>query len=155
MLAELLVNALGQMLGEITGESFEALLDRRALDRGLSAAVARAEQRFAREYRAEDVELADALVAQTRFADLPSVRAALRELLTRPFHNPAQSVQLLQRSFGDVLPERIDRARGRGGRCVPELPRSGSALHSPAARAVQPGVPKKRRRERPHDRRQC
>jgi hypothetical protein len=85
MLTDLLVNALGQMLGEITGESFEALLDRRALERGL-AAIGRAEQRFAREYRAQDAELADALAAHTRFADLPSVRAALRELLTQPFH---------------------------------------------------------------------
>ena len=76
MLADLLVNALGQLLGEVTGESFEALLDRRALERGLAAAVGRAEQRFTREYRAQDAELADALAAQTRFADLPSVRAA-------------------------------------------------------------------------------
>ena len=30
MLADLLVNALGQMLGEVTGESFGSLLDRRA-----------------------------------------------------------------------------------------------------------------------------
>jgi tetratricopeptide (TPR) repeat protein len=111
MLADLLVNALGQMLGEVTGESFESLLDRRALERGLAAAVERAEQRFAREYRAQDAELADALTAQTRFADLPSVRAALRELLTHPFHDPALPVARLQRSFGDVLPERVERAR--------------------------------------------
>jgi hypothetical protein len=111
MLADLLVNALGQMIGEVTGESVEAMLDRRALDRGLAAAVRRAEQRFAYEYRAQDAELVDVLSVQTRFADLPSVRAALRELLTRPFHDPAQQVAVLQRSFGDVLPERLDRAR--------------------------------------------
>src|SRR5215212_11970531 len=62
MLADLLVNALGQLLGEVTGESIGALLDRRALERGL-AAVVRAEQRFAREYRAHDAELTDALAA--------------------------------------------------------------------------------------------
>jgi len=111
MLADLLVNALGQLLGEVTGESIEALLDRRALERGLAAAVVRAEQRFAREYRALDAELADALATQTRFADLPSVRVALRELLTHPFHDPSQPVAQIQRSFGDVLPERVERAR--------------------------------------------
>ena len=58
-----------------------------------------------------DAELADALTAQMRFADLPSVRAALRELLTHPFHDPSQPVARLQRSFGDVLPERVERAR--------------------------------------------
>jgi LuxR family glucitol operon transcriptional activator len=111
MLADLLVNALGQILGEVTGESFETLLDRRALERGLAAAVSRAEQRFAREYQAQDAELAGALAAQARFADSPSVRAALRELLTRPFHDPAQPIARLQRSFADVLPERIERTR--------------------------------------------
>jgi len=111
MLADLLVNTLGQLLGEVTGESIEELLDRRALERGLVAAVGRAEQRFARAYRAQDAELADALAAQPRLADLPSVRAALRDLLTHPFHDPAQPVARLQRSFGDVLPERVERAR--------------------------------------------
>jgi LuxR family glucitol operon transcriptional activator len=111
MLADLLVNALGQLIGEVTGQSVESLLERRALERGLAAAVGRAEQRFAHEYRAQDAELADALTAQTRFADLPSVRAALRELLTHPFHDPALSVARLQRTFGDVLPERVERTR--------------------------------------------
>src|SRR3712207_4427773 len=109
MLAELLVNALGQILGEITGVSFQSLLGRRALERVLAVAIGQAEQRFAREYRAQDAELADALPAHTRFADLPSVRAALRELLARTFHDPAQAGARLQRSFGDVLPERVER----------------------------------------------
>src|SRR4051812_27622925 len=111
MLADLLVNALGQFIGQLTGDSLEGLLDRRALERSLAAAVERAEQRFANEYRAQDAELVDTLVFQTRFADLPSVRAALHELLTHPFHDPAQPVAALQRSFSDVLPERLDRAR--------------------------------------------
>jgi len=58
MLAELLVNALGQVLGEMTGQSFESLLDRRALERGLVAAVGRAEQRFAREQAEAEAVLA-------------------------------------------------------------------------------------------------
>src|SRR4029453_433150 len=110
-MSELIGNALGQLLGELFGESLEQMLDKRALMRGLDAAVQRAEQRFAREYRAQDAELADVLATQTRFADLPGVRAALRELGRRPFHDPAAPVAALQRSFADVLPERTDRAR--------------------------------------------
>src|SRR5262245_46838887 len=110
-MSELLGNALGQMLGELFGESLEQMLDKRALMRSLDAAVKRAEQRFASEYRAQDAELADALATQTRFADLPSVQAALRELVTRPFHDPTAPVAALQRSFADVLPERAERAR--------------------------------------------
>ena len=111
MFGELLTNALGQMIGELFGETIDQKLDRRALLRRLEAAVSRAETRFAHEYRAHDAELADTLSTQTRFADLPSVRAALRDLLTRPFHDPAPSVALLRQSFADVLPERIERAR--------------------------------------------
>jgi LuxR family glucitol operon transcriptional activator len=114
-MSELIGNALGQLLGELFGELFgesaEQALDRRALKRSLDAAVRRAEQRFASEYRAQDAELADALATQTRFADLPSVQSALRELVARPFHDPAAPVAVLQRSFADVLPERTDRAR--------------------------------------------
>jgi LuxR family glucitol operon transcriptional activator len=111
MLADLLVNALGQLVGEVTGESFEGLLDRRALERGLVAAIERAEQRFTREYRAFDAQLTDALAAQMRSTASPSVRAALRELLTHPFHDPSQPIARLQGSFSDVLPEQVERAR--------------------------------------------
>jgi len=110
-MTEFLSNLLGQMLGEVLGESLDAIFDRRALERALSAAVVQAEQRFAREYRLQDADLVDALTTQTRFADLPSVRAALRELLTRPFHDTAAPIEQLRRSFDDVLPKRIDRAR--------------------------------------------
>jgi LuxR family glucitol operon transcriptional activator len=111
MLANMLSNTLGQLLGELLGETLEQKLDRRAMLRALTAAITRAEQRLAQEYRAQDAELVDALTAQTRFADLPSVRAALRDMLTRPFHDPAQPLTTLRQSFADVLPERLDRAR--------------------------------------------
>ena len=111
MLSDILANALGQLIGEVFGETIEHKLDQRAMLRELNKAVERAEERFAREYREHDAELVDVLITQTRFADLPSVRAALRELLTRPFHPPAQSVAALRQSFADVLPERVERAR--------------------------------------------
>jgi LuxR family glucitol operon transcriptional activator len=110
-MTEFLSNLVGQMLGEVLGESLDAIFDRRALERALAVAVTQAEQRFAREYRLQDADLVDALTTQTRFADLPSVRAALRELLTRPFHDTAAPIEQLRRSFDDVLPERLDRAR--------------------------------------------
>ena len=110
-MTEFLSNLLGQMLGEVLGESLDAIFDRRALERALAAAVTQAQQRFAREYRVQDADLVDALTTQTRFTDLPSVRVALRELLTRPFHDTAAPIEQLHRSFDDVLPERIDRAR--------------------------------------------
>jgi LuxR family glucitol operon transcriptional activator len=109
--ADMLSNALGQLIGEVFGETLERKLDRRMMLRELNKAVTRAEERFAREHRAQDAEIADALTTQTRFADLPSVRAALRELLTRPFHDPAQAVAALRQSFDDVLSEQVDRAR--------------------------------------------
>jgi LuxR family glucitol operon transcriptional activator len=111
IISDLFLNALGQMIGEVLGETIEQKLDRRALLRELRAAVARTEARFAREYRAQDAELTDALSAQTRFTDLASVQVALRELLTRPFHDPSPAAAVLRQSFADVLPERVDRAR--------------------------------------------
>lgn len=110
-LVEVLTNALGQLIGEVLGETIEQKLDRRALKRDLRAAAARAEARFAREYRQHDAELATALAEQTRFADLPSVQAALRDILTRPFHSPQAGAAVLHQSFADVLPARLDRAR--------------------------------------------
>jgi tetratricopeptide (TPR) repeat protein len=108
---EILVGALGQMLGELLGEPLDGALDRRARNRALGAAVKRAEQRFVREYRARDAELTDALFSQAHLAELPSVRAALHDLLTHPFHDPSAPVAAIRRSFSDVLPARIDRDR--------------------------------------------
>ncbi len=108
---DLLSDVLGQVLGELFGETLTERLERRALGRALDAAVTRAAQRFAESYSGRDAELTDALTRQTRFADLPSVRAAMRDLLTRPFHDPSAPVAALRRSFADVLPEQLDRAR--------------------------------------------
>ncbi|HEU4326308.1 MAG TPA: AAA family ATPase [Roseiflexaceae bacterium] len=108
---DLLSDALGQLLGELFGETLTERLERRALARALDAAVTRAAQRFAESYSGQDAELTDALTKQTRFADLPSVRAAMRDLLTRPFHDPSAPVATLRRSFTDVLPDQLDRAR--------------------------------------------
>jgi tetratricopeptide (TPR) repeat protein len=111
----ILANALGGMLSEVFGtvlkQPMKRLLDEQELQRALTAAVKRAEERFARDYHTTDAELTDALMAQTRFADLPSVRIALKEMLTHPFHDPAHAVATLQRSFSDVLPTRVDRAQ--------------------------------------------
>ncbi len=107
----MLSNALGELVADLFGESLAERADRRALQRALEVAVICAERQFATEYAAHDPELATALTSNTRFADLPSVRAALRELLARPFHDPGGAVGVLRGSFADVLPERVERAR--------------------------------------------
>ncbi|SRR6266568_1891945 len=115
MIAEILANALGGILSEVFGnvlkQPIKRLLDEHSMRGALTVAVKHAEERFAREYRVSDAELTDALIAQSRFADIPSIQVALREMLTHPFHDPAQSVATLQRTFSDVLPSRVDRTR--------------------------------------------
>jgi hypothetical protein len=110
-LDNMLSNALGELIADMFGESLDERLDRRALGRAVERAVSRAEQEFAAEYARVDPELASALTGQTRFADLPSVRAALRDLLMRPFHDPAAPLATLRRSFTDVLPQHTERER--------------------------------------------
>jgi tetratricopeptide (TPR) repeat protein len=115
MIAEILANVLGGILNEVLGRVFKqpikSILDERSMSRALISAVNRAETTFARDYHEIDAELTNVLIAQTRFADVPSVQVALKEMLTHPFHDPDQTVVILQRSFQDVLPERTDRAR--------------------------------------------
>lgn len=107
----MLSNALGELVADLFGEGLAERVDRRALGRALDSAVARAERQFVAEYGAHDPELVAALTGLTRFADLPSVRAALAELLARPFHDPAAPVAVLRGSFADVLPARVERER--------------------------------------------
>ena len=115
MIEEILVNALGAIFGEVLGNVLKLpvkqMLSEQKMHSELIAAVKRAEKRFAQEYRVSDPELTDALITQTHFIDMPSVQAALKEMLTHPFHDPTQSVETMRRSFHDVLPETVDRAR--------------------------------------------
>lgn len=115
MIEAILANTLGGLLSDVFGtvlkQPVKRLLDERDMQRALVAAITRAEERFARENTHIDAELTSALMAQTRFADTPSVRSALKEMLTHPFRDPTQTVTALQRSFSDVLPSRVDRER--------------------------------------------
>ena len=115
MIEEILANAVGGILSEVLGtvlkQPVKRVFDEYNMQRALTAAVKRAEERFARDYHNTDSELTAVLIAQTRFADVPSVHLALKEMLTHPFHDPLQTVATLQRSFSDVLPTRVDRAR--------------------------------------------
>lgn len=107
----ILSNTLGELLADVFGQSPKEWAEQRAIQRKIAQAVDRAEQQFAASYAAVDPELTELLVRQTRFADLPSVRTALHELLTRPLHDPASGVAVLRRSFTDVLPSRVERER--------------------------------------------
>lgn len=109
-MGELLVGVLTELLGELFGDQLDQVLDKRALQKQLTAAVERAEQCFIAEHSRYDAELVDVLANQTRFADLPTVQFALRELLTHPFHDPHNRVATVKKSFDDVLPS-MDRSR--------------------------------------------
>jgi hypothetical protein len=115
MIAEILANAPGGILSEVLGNVLKLpirqMFDEQKVHSALIAAVKRAEERFTREYRSSDPELTDPLMAQTRFTDVPSVRTAVKEMLTHPFYDPNQSVVTMQDSFSDVLPTRVDRTQ--------------------------------------------
>src|SRR2546425_5302010 len=115
MIAAILANAVGGILSEVLGtvlkQPVKRIFDEYNMQRALIAAVKRAEERFARDYHTTDSELTAVLIAQTRFADIPSVRLALKEMLTHPFHDPLQTVATLERSFIDVQRTRVERAR--------------------------------------------
>jgi LuxR family glucitol operon transcriptional activator len=106
-----LANIIGEFVADKVGDQLSTEAERRTLSRALDEAVARAERQFVAEHGAHDPELVAALTRDTRFADLPSVRAALRGLLTQPFHDPSGSVAVLQHSFADVLPTTVERER--------------------------------------------
>jgi tetratricopeptide (TPR) repeat protein len=106
-----LSNVIGELLADQFGETLHSWSERRALRRALDEAVARAERQFVAEHSPHDPELVAALTRDTHFADLPSVRAALRAILTQPFHNPSAEIAALRQSFTDVLPTAVDRMR--------------------------------------------
>ena len=77
MIAEILANAVGGILSEVLGtvlkQPVKRVFDEYDLQRDLTAAVKRAEERFSGDYHNIDSELAAVLIAQTRFADILSV----------------------------------------------------------------------------------
>lgn len=111
MLVDVFTNTLSELLADIFGVDVKQLRDKHAIHRELTDAIQRAEKRFREEYRAQDAELVDVLTVQTRFADLPSVKTALRQLLEHPFREFTNHIYIVQRSFTDVLPEYTDRSR--------------------------------------------
>lgn len=106
-----LSNVIGELLAEQFGDGLTNWPNQKALQREIDQAVKRAEQQFIAAYSLNDPELVQALTRDTRFADLASVRTALRSLLTRPFHDPSAAVAVLRQSFDDVLPQTVERAR--------------------------------------------
>jgi tetratricopeptide (TPR) repeat protein len=111
----ILVNVMGGILSDILSpvlkQPMKHILDEHAIHLALASAIKKAEARFERDYGKVDAEIAHALLKQTRFADLPSVRAALTDMFTHPFHNQSHAVAILHGSFDDVLPAQVDRAR--------------------------------------------
>ncbi len=83
-------------------------------------ALERAVQRFADEY--PDKDLVEALTNSTRFWDLPSVQAALREVVTRPSSYLSDERDTIVQSFAEVVPniepERVEQAVRFFMRCL-------------------------------------
>jgi len=113
LLAEILANTVGGILSQVFGtllkQPVDRLIDEYNMQHVLTAAVKRAEDRFARDYSVTNPELVHVLIAQTRFADLPSIHSALKDMLLHPFQDTSQTIATLRRSFSDVLPSRVDR----------------------------------------------
>jgi len=69
----------------------------------LGTALSRAVEKFALNYK--DTELVEAVTQDSHFWDIPSVRSALQEIVTRPSSYLQQERKTLHHSFADVLPE--------------------------------------------------
>jgi tetratricopeptide (TPR) repeat protein len=111
ILANVLGGILSEAFGTILKQPLKHVFDEHTMQVALIAAVKRAEERFNHNYQNVDAELTHAILSQTHFSDLPSVHHALTEMLTHPFYDPASTVTLLQQTFRDVLPKRVDRSR--------------------------------------------
>jgi len=79
----------------------ESLVKNIATKKSIRKAIEHASERFGNEY--DDVELANALVVDTKFYDLPSVQRAIREMLEHPF-DPAPQIRI-ENEFAEVLPD--------------------------------------------------
>jgi LuxR family glucitol operon transcriptional activator len=83
-----------------------------AFQDSLTIALKRAVQKFALAY--EDKELVEAITHSPHFWDIPSIKSALQEIVTRPSSYLQPERKVLLHSFADVLPtmeqERAERA---------------------------------------------
>lgn len=102
-----------QLVGAAFGTTFDRIrrsMGDRRLTRAIDDAVAKAGEHFVQQYAQRDPVLVDALLNQGQL-QRPSVRRAVRAVVERPFDNHSASVELLGRTFQDVLPTEPDRAR--------------------------------------------
>ncbi len=107
MWKDIFSNTLSEIVGEIFGETIEDKLRLRKIDRVLNKAVENASANFAKEHSKVDSELVVTLTEHTRFDDLSGVKAAMREMITHPFHPTDNYVEYLRKTFMDVLPDNI------------------------------------------------
>jgi hypothetical protein len=100
-----------RLAGEKASEHIRRLSSEAAFLRAFDQALERGLRRFRDEYTQEDEDLVPLLVGDPALWRSPTVRKALRELVSRPgAHLPEARRQLLA-SFSDVLPQRVNRER--------------------------------------------
>jgi hypothetical protein len=99
------------LAGEKASEHIRRLSSEAAFLRAFDQALERGLRRFRDEYTQKDEDLVSLLVGDPALWRSPTVRKALRELVSRPgAHLPEARRQLLA-SFSDVLPQRVNRER--------------------------------------------
>jgi tetratricopeptide (TPR) repeat protein len=100
-----------RLAGEKASEHIRRLSSEAAFLRAFDQALERGLRRFRDEYTQKDEDLVSLLVSDPALWRSPTVRKALRELVSRPgAHLPEARRQLLA-SFSDVLPQRVNRER--------------------------------------------
>jgi LuxR family glucitol operon transcriptional activator len=100
-----------RLAGEKASEHIRRLSSEAAFLRAFDQALERGLRRFRNEYTQKDEDLVSLLVGDPALWRSPTVRKALRELVSRPgAHLPEARRQLLA-SFSDVLPQRVNRER--------------------------------------------
>jgi hypothetical protein len=100
-----------RLAGEKASEQIRRLSSEAAFLRAFDQALERGLRRFRDEYTPQDEDLVPLLTSDPALWRSPTVRQALRDLVSRPgAHLPETRRQLLA-SFADVLPQRVNRER--------------------------------------------
>jgi HEAT repeat protein len=105
------VDFLAEKAKDLAGDELkgkiESLRSDAILNKQIQAALERAAKRWAED--SPDDELIGAVAESTTFADLPSVKKAVRDIAQNPFTK--SSAETLHSGFKDVLPARFDEER--------------------------------------------
>ena len=100
-----------RLAGEKASEQIRRLSSEAAFLRAFDRALERGLRRFRDEYTPQDEDLAPLLTSDPALWRSPTVRQALRDLVSRPGAHLPEARHKLLASFADVLPQRVNRER--------------------------------------------